>query len=349
MLERFRPDVVIGACGQDASAFDGNGRMNVSMDGFHEIGRRLRSSGDASDARLLLVQEGGYARTYAAYCLHATLEGVLGTERLLRDPIAFMPDDPSHASADIDAVCGGIAIGASREARIALRGGGVPRTRPPGSRGDETPRRGRALRDEPGQPLLPDRLRVGLVPAPRRWGSSCRPDDERLVFLDYERHETLVRETALFDDAVFYRYEDALESIAAAFREHGWHEGSVGIEWWTQSPGAPLVRETAAHLQALGARIVDGDWIVDRVRAVKSAAEIACVRRAAEIVDAAFTDLLESVRPGQTELRWRLGSTRPWRTRAASRQPSGRWSPPDPTSGAAPTRRRRGVRWRWAT
>src|SRR5207253_5295967 len=28
--------------------------------------------------------------------------------------------------------------------------------------------------------------------------------DERVVFLDYERHETLVRRTALFDGAVFY-------------------------------------------------------------------------------------------------------------------------------------------------
>jgi Xaa-Pro aminopeptidase len=126
--------------------------------------------------------------------------------------------------------------------------------------------------------------------------------DERLVFLDYERHETLVRETAIFDDAVFYRYEEALDSIARAFRDRGWAEGSVGVEWWTQSPGAPLVKETAERLGALGARIVDGDWIVDRVRAVKSDAEIECVRRAAEIVDTAFAELLESVRPGQTEL-----------------------------------------------
>jgi Xaa-Pro aminopeptidase len=126
--------------------------------------------------------------------------------------------------------------------------------------------------------------------------------DERLVFLDYERHETLVRETAVFDDAVFYRYEDALDSIARAFRDRGWTDGSVGIEWWTQSPGGPLVRETAERLGALGARIVDGDWIVDRVRAVKSDAEIEYVRRAAEIVDVAFADLLETVRPGQTEL-----------------------------------------------
>ena len=104
ILERYRPDVVIGASGQDASAFDGNGRMNVSMEGFRLIGERVRASAERSGARLVLVQEGGYARTYAAYCLHATLEGVLGTGTLLDDPLAFMPDDPQHARVDIDAV-----------------------------------------------------------------------------------------------------------------------------------------------------------------------------------------------------------------------------------------------------
>jgi acetoin utilization deacetylase AcuC-like enzyme len=105
VLGRYEPDVVIGASGQDASAFDANGRMNVSMDGFHAIGESLRASAEQSGARLVLVQEGGYARTYAAYCLHATLEGVLGIERQLEDPLAYMPDDPAHATLDIDAVC----------------------------------------------------------------------------------------------------------------------------------------------------------------------------------------------------------------------------------------------------
>lgn len=139
----------------------------------------------------------------------------------------------------------------------------------------------------------PPRAPLGVV-------VSCH--DDRLVFLDYERHETLVRATALLDEAVFYRYEDALDSITTAFRERHWNEGTIGIEWWTQTPGAPLVRETADRLAALGARIVDGDWIVDRVRAIKSQAEIEVIRRAADIVDLAFADLLENVRPGQTEL-----------------------------------------------
>jgi Xaa-Pro aminopeptidase len=131
--------------------------------------------------------------------------------------------------------------------------------------------------------------------------------DEGLVFLDYERHETLVRRKALFDDAVFYRYESALDTIVAAFHEREWTEGTVGIEWWTQTPGAPLVHETAERLRAAGAEIVAGDWIVDRVRAVKSDAELECVRRAAEIVDDAFAEMLERVRPGQTELQASAG------------------------------------------
>jgi len=139
----------------------------------------------------------------------------------------------------------------------------------------------------------PPRAPVGVV---------VRAEDERLVFLDYERHETLVRETAHCDDAVFYRYEDVLDTIAATFRDRRWLDGAIGLERWSQAPGAPLVAALAARLGELGGRVVDGDWIVDRVRLVKSPAEIACVRRAAAIVDAAFADLVEHVRPGQTEL-----------------------------------------------
>ncbi len=65
-------------------------------------------------------------------------------------------------------------------------------------------------------------------------------EDERIVFLDYERHEHLVGISAHFDEAVFYRYDDAVATVAGAIQERGWASGSVGIECWTQSPGAPL-------------------------------------------------------------------------------------------------------------
>jgi len=100
-LERFAPDVVIGACGQDASQFDPNGRQAVSCDGFHAIGGRMAELADRhGGGRLLLVQEGGYAPTYAALCLEATLLGVLGMQPQ-PDPLAFLPDDLERSAAAI--------------------------------------------------------------------------------------------------------------------------------------------------------------------------------------------------------------------------------------------------------
>jgi Xaa-Pro aminopeptidase len=122
------------------------------------------------------------------------------------------------------------------------------------------------------------------------------------VFVDYERHETLVERIALYDDAVFYGYANAIDEILAAVRVRGWASATIGVERWTQSPGAPVVDRLVDGLAAGGARVVAGDWIVDRVRLVKSPTELVCVRRAAQIVDAAIGSLHEYVRPGRTEL-----------------------------------------------
>jgi acetoin utilization deacetylase AcuC-like enzyme len=102
ILEQFRPDLIVCGCGQDASCFDPNGRQNLSMSSFHGIGRELaRLAGRLCGGRLVLLQEGGYARSYAAYCLHATLEGVLGSPMQLADPIGYLPDDTTGAEQDV--------------------------------------------------------------------------------------------------------------------------------------------------------------------------------------------------------------------------------------------------------
>jgi len=132
-------------------------------------------------------------------------------------------------------------------------------------------------------------------------------EDQALVFIDYLRHRTLVERVALFDDAVFYDYATAIDDICSAVRARGWAAASIGIERWTQSPGAPLVDALAAGLAAGGARVVAGDWTVDRVRLVKTEAELASVRRAGEIVDAAFDALPELARPGRSELQVAAG------------------------------------------
>ena len=89
-LERFKPDLIVIANGQDANQFDLNGRNLLSMRGFHELGRFAREMADKhAEGRLLLVQEGGYAATYTGFCAYAVVEGALGVAEPMPDPIAY--------------------------------------------------------------------------------------------------------------------------------------------------------------------------------------------------------------------------------------------------------------------
>jgi len=105
VVDRFAPDLLLVACGQDANQFDPGGRQCVTMDGFRRLGEGARALAERHcDSRLVLAQEGGYARSYSAFCLHATLAGVLGVPQELEDPCAYLPDDPAHADREIASV-----------------------------------------------------------------------------------------------------------------------------------------------------------------------------------------------------------------------------------------------------
>ncbi|XP_039028290.1 histone deacetylase 8 isoform X2 [Hibiscus syriacus] len=105
-VEKFEPDMMVLVIGQDSSAFDPNGRQCLTMDGYREIGQTVRRLADKHcGGRLLIVQEGGYHITYSAYCVHATLEGVLNLPfPLLSDPIAYYPEDEAFAVKVIEAI-----------------------------------------------------------------------------------------------------------------------------------------------------------------------------------------------------------------------------------------------------
>jgi acetoin utilization deacetylase AcuC-like enzyme len=97
LLREFAPDLLVCASGFDGSAFDPNGRHNLTAAGYREIGRRVASFGP----RVVLTQEGGYLRGYSALCLHALVEGLLRLpEPLLEDPLAYVPDDAQLVDAD---------------------------------------------------------------------------------------------------------------------------------------------------------------------------------------------------------------------------------------------------------
>lgn len=98
-ISKFMPEMIVLVIGQDSSAFDPNGRECLTMEGYRKIGQIMRQQADQfSGGRLVVVQEGGYHITYAAYCLHATLEGVLCLPHpLLSDPIAYYPEHDMYS------------------------------------------------------------------------------------------------------------------------------------------------------------------------------------------------------------------------------------------------------------
>lgn len=76
------------------------------MKGYREIGKIVNGLCKRhSDGRLVIVQEGGYHLTYSAYCLSATLEGVLDLPLpLLDDPVAYYPDDEPYSILAIESI-----------------------------------------------------------------------------------------------------------------------------------------------------------------------------------------------------------------------------------------------------
>ncbi len=81
ILRAFRPELVIVACGVDASLFDPLSRLGVTATGFAGVAGRLRAvADDVCDGRVVSVQEGGYSHVYAPFCWLAIVETLAGLQ-----------------------------------------------------------------------------------------------------------------------------------------------------------------------------------------------------------------------------------------------------------------------------
>jgi acetoin utilization deacetylase AcuC-like enzyme len=90
-LERFRPELIVVACGFDAGALDPLGRMLLAADAFGELTERLLdAAADICDGRLVLSHEGGYSAGYVPFCGLATIEALSGLSAGIEDPFAYL-------------------------------------------------------------------------------------------------------------------------------------------------------------------------------------------------------------------------------------------------------------------
>ena len=75
ILREFLPDLVVVACGVDASLFDPLSRLGLTAAGFAQVAERLLAvAEEACGGRLVSVQEGGYSHVYAPFCWLAIVE-----------------------------------------------------------------------------------------------------------------------------------------------------------------------------------------------------------------------------------------------------------------------------------
>ena len=88
-LERFKPDLIVVACGFDANGFDPLSRTLAHSGTFAMMTRQIMAAaGSICGGRLVLVHEGGYAEAVVPFCGLAVMEELTGHKTDVEDPFA---------------------------------------------------------------------------------------------------------------------------------------------------------------------------------------------------------------------------------------------------------------------
>ena len=87
-LRTFAPDLIVVACGFDASGVDPLSRMLCSADTFRRMARSILAlADDICDGRVVMAHEGGYSEVHVPFCGHAVLEEMSGAGIHAPDPL----------------------------------------------------------------------------------------------------------------------------------------------------------------------------------------------------------------------------------------------------------------------
>jgi acetoin utilization deacetylase AcuC-like enzyme len=96
-LERFRPELIVVACGFDAGAQDPLGRMTLTAAAFGELTELvLDAAGRLCGGRLVCSHEGGYSAGHVPFCGLAVIERLAGESAGIQDPFAYLGDVPGQ-------------------------------------------------------------------------------------------------------------------------------------------------------------------------------------------------------------------------------------------------------------
>ena len=97
-------------------------------------------------------------------------------------------------------------------------------------------------------------------------------DSGQPLFFEVPYHKPTVAWHAVVDDAEYFGDgQSPAESIVSSLKGRGWLKGNVGVEDWSRAPSGVVINEIKQGFADAGANVVDGSWVVDRVRLIKSA------------------------------------------------------------------------------
>ncbi len=135
-------------------------------------------------------------------------------------------------------------------------------------------------------------------------GLAVPAGDAPPIYFDTYDHEPgwppTITDAVTYGEHGFY-FPEGAQVVADTLKARGLL-GRVGLEYWSWAPGGPAFAELARRLSGAGAaEVVDGSWVVDHVRLVKSPQEVAYTREALAIADAAYEALRDALQPGMTE------------------------------------------------
>ncbi len=87
-IRAFKPDIIIVACGYDASAVDPLGRMLATADTFRQMTLKIKAMASMTcKGKLVLCHEGGYSEVYVPFCGHATINALSASSIVAPDPM----------------------------------------------------------------------------------------------------------------------------------------------------------------------------------------------------------------------------------------------------------------------
>ncbi|QUG77321.1 class II histone deacetylase [Erwinia sp. E602] len=87
-VEKFKPDLIVVACGYDASGLDPLARMQLHSDSYRAMTDAVLAAADRlCGGRMVMVHEGGYSEHYVPFCGLAVMESLSGRRTTVNDPM----------------------------------------------------------------------------------------------------------------------------------------------------------------------------------------------------------------------------------------------------------------------